>query len=370
LPSGGQGKVWVVRDKKRCESRDQIRGRILRSVAELSKAGEADRLKGADELISAIERMRDGDTTETQGVLKVLHSPEAGRESDPERARERMRREIKAMSDTSHSGLLRILDSDVAELWYVSEYHCRGTLSDRQDAFSGNVAAALRTMRNVVDGVAVLHRKGFVHRDIKPDNIFLSADSCLVLGDFGLVFSEEEGNQRISKTLDNVGSWDWMPEWAKGSRLDEVKASFDVFSLGKILWWMVSGQPVQKLKLWYFNNPNRADLNVEILFLEAPWIQLLNPLLAKCVVEHERDCLTSAADLLQEIDNCLAVINNNADVIADGVERTCKVCGLGRYHLIVDRSSTAMHNLGFVGGGPNFRVFKCGTCGHIQFFHC
>ncbi|MCY2986919.1 MAG: protein kinase [Planctomycetota bacterium] len=204
LPSGGQGKVWVVRDKKRCESRDQIRRRILGSVADLSKAGEADRLKGADALISAIEWMRDGDATETQGVLKVLHSAEAGRESDPERARERMRREIKAMSDTSHSGLLRILDSDVAGLWYVSEYHCRGTLSDRQDAFSGNVAAALRTIRNVVEGVAVLHGKGFAHRDIKPENIFLSADNRLVLGDFGLVFREEEGNERISKTLDNA----------------------------------------------------------------------------------------------------------------------------------------------------------------------
>ncbi|MCY2986920.1 MAG: hypothetical protein NTY19_03520 [Planctomycetota bacterium] len=95
----------------------------------------------------------------------------------------------------------------------------------------------------------------------------------------------------------------------------------------------------------------------------------MNPLLAKCVVEHERDCLTSATDLLQEIDKCLAVINNNADVIADGVERTCKVCGLGRYELAVNRSKTAMHNFGFMGCSDDFRVFKCGACGHIQFFH-
>ena len=104
-------------------------------------------------------------------------------------------------------------------------------------------------MRPLVEAVAALHEVKIIHRDIKPDNIFVT-DNGLVLGDFGIAHLEDKDNTRVSETYENVGSRDWMPPWAMGMRLDDVRPTFDVFGLGKVLWSMVSGK--SKLRLWYY----------------------------------------------------------------------------------------------------------------------
>ena len=69
---------------------------------------------------------------------------------------------------------------------------------------------ALEALRSLVRGVELLHSKAAVHRDIKPENIFVS-DARLVLGDFGIVYFEDEARARLSDSYENVGSHDWMP---------------------------------------------------------------------------------------------------------------------------------------------------------------
>ena len=86
-----------------------------------------------------------------------------------------------------------------------------------------------------------MHGKGLVHRDIKPENIFVDESEQLVLGDFGLVFFMDRDRTRLSDAYENVGSTDWMPGWATRMRIEEIKPSFDVFSLGKTIWSMVLG---------------------------------------------------------------------------------------------------------------------------------
>ena len=73
----------------------------------------------------------------------------------------------------------------------------------------------------------------------------------------------DPGGLRVTDTYENVGSRDWMPGWAYGKRMDEVRPDFDVFSLGKLLWSMVSGKPF--LRLWYFQ---ADEFNVEKMFPE------------------------------------------------------------------------------------------------------
>src|SRR6185436_16604940 len=128
----------------------------------------------------------------------------------------------------------------------------------------------------LVEGVATLHRSKQVHRDIKPDNIFVASDGRLVLGDFGLVFFEDDGHTRVSDTFENVGSRDWMPLWAQSMRIDEVEPNFDVFCLGKTLWYMVNGGG--KLLAWYFEDP-KFDLGRR--FPNRPEMRHMNILLGK-----------------------------------------------------------------------------------------
>jgi len=215
-----------------------------------------------------------------------------------------------------------------------------------------------------VAGVAELHSKGIIHRDIKPNNVFLSEKDGLVLGDFGLVFFADDKQSRLSATLENVGSRDWMPGWAQGQRIEDIRPTFDVFSLGKLLWSMVSGRSF--LRLWYFD---RDEFNVERYFPNEPYIKFANTILAKCVVQDEQSCLPDASALLQEVDRTLRVIERQGDLVSNTVTRTCKVCAIGTYRLAVDRNVIAAGNFGIAArGAHSLKIFTCSHCGHVQLF--
>src|SRR3972149_4165240 len=154
------------------------------------------------------------DYPNNQGALKILHQPKDAR--DFERAKERIEREIEAMTNLSHPNLLKILDADDDSKWFVSQYHFRGTLANNLNLFQGNISSALKAFRPLVEGVSLIHEKGYIHRDIKPQNIFLVSSDNLILGDFGIVFFQDPQHTRISDTYENVGSRDWMPGWATG----------------------------------------------------------------------------------------------------------------------------------------------------------
>ena len=319
------------------------------------------RSKALDEFRDVIGEITQSESSENLGALKVLHEPKDAR--DHERAEERIKREMKVMSQMAHSNLLKILDSDPNGKWFVSQYHPNGVLSEHLGSFKGDAAAALRAFRPLVDAVANLHAESIVHRDIKPHNVFLTEDTELILGDFGLIFFTDDQHTRLSATLENVGSRDWMPPWAMG-RIEKIDPSFDVFSLGKLLWSMVSGQSF--LRLWYFD---KAEFNIEQSFPDVPAMRFVNELLSKCVVEEKEHCLTDATALLGEVDSILLKIESHAEVLGNDIKRKCRVCGAGNYDLIVNQGITATRNFGISPAGVRcFKIFACRHCGHVQLF--
>ena len=296
------------------------------------------------------------------GALKILHAPDEARNFKD--AEDRLKRELKAMQQADHPNLLEVEDFNLEEKWFVSKYYPNGTLKDRSGWFTGQVERALTAIRPVVAGVARLHRKGFVHRDIKPENIFIDEREQLVLGDFGLVFFEDPGYTRISGTYENVGSTDWMPSWATRMRIENINPSFDVFSLGKTIWSMVSRDPI--LLLWYHRE---EEFDLEKMFPDRSEMALLNDLFDKCIVEDEKDCLKNAGLLLNEIDSLLGALSLGAGPISDS-EHPCRVCGFGKYQLTVDRNPTNTYNFGLRQTGSNaFKIFVCDNCGHVQLFY-
>jgi len=362
LGEGGQGKVYRVLNM---EINASVTNRLISSLRNLVTAvsNRETRQRNYDEFSDALLEMLRMQDLSQQAALKVLHKPEDAR--DPKLAVERIRREIDVMSQNLHPNLIEILDIDPDSGWYVSKLYSRETLADRSKMFKGNLLKALKALRPIVEGVAVLHEKGYVHRDIKPENIFLNSQGHLVLGDFGLVHFEDDKHNRISLTYENVGTRDWMPPWAMGMRIDKVKPSFDAFSLGKVLWSMISGKPV--LQLWYFN---RESFNVEKLFPKSRPMPFANLLFAKCIVEEETDCLPNAGALLQEIDKTITRITFGADPIDLNVKRPCKVCGIGDYvHLSGNDNAIDTRNFGLEPTGDRkMRIFTCSHCGNIQLF--
>ena len=367
IGSGGQGRVYKVFDTKRFGTTEEFRRWFQYSLHRLSleKPNASTYNEDFERLENSILTLVALQDPSQYCALKVLHKPEEARDS--KNAEDRIRKEIDAMAKVSHPNLLRVVDFDAEAKWFVSPFFSRGTLASHKLLFAGEFVRSLRAIRPLVAGVAELHKSGIVHRDIKPQNVFLDQNGGLVLGDFGLVFFTDEKHSRISNTFENVGSRDWMPAWAMGMRIEDIKPSFDVFSLGKLLWSMVSGLPV--LRLWYYQSD---QFNVEKLFPKAPFIQFANVLFAKCIVEDEADCLKDANALLSEIDNLLQRIEYNADLIGPESTIRCKVCGVGYYKIRADENERTEvgSSFGFkTYSSVIYRIYTCTSCGNVQFFH-
>lgn len=188
-----------------------------------------------------------------------------------------------------------------------------------------------------------------------------------MLGDFGLVFFSDEAKTRISDTYENVGSRDWMPPWAYGKRVEDLTPSFDVFSLGKVLWAMISGKTL--LPLWYHRE---EAYDLVRLFPEDPHVPYINALLDKCIKQRqEEDGFPTAMELLAQIDRLLQIMKRDGELLREAIVRVCRVCGYGRYQLIIDEKSrpgmardVGIHSVGQI----QWRIFKCDRCGHAQMF--
>ena len=116
-------------------------------------------------------------------ALKVLHS-----ELGAVLGTERFLREVETAAGLQHPHILPVFDSGEAagRLWYTMPY-VEGESLRAQLAREGAlpVAAAVRVLRDLLEGLAHAHRRGVVHRDVKPENVLLALRHALI-ADFGV----------------------------------------------------------------------------------------------------------------------------------------------------------------------------------------
>ena len=300
-----------------------------------------------------------GESQAPLGALKELLPFKEGVADDEATALERMKRELATLESVNHPSLVKVLDSNLDQKWFVMEFFERGTLSGHlETSYKGRVIDALKAFRPIVDAVAALHIKKVVHRDIKPDNIFVASDDHLVLADCGLAF-KLENQERLTMTLENVGTRDFQPPWSYGMRLADVQPAFDVFSLAKVLWAMVSGRP--KFPLWYFDRPT---YDLREMFPDEPAVQFLHELLKKCVVESESEMrLRDAGELLGEIDTVAAAVSYGRQLPGRNAPMRCQFCGVGIY-----QPSDPYPIVGNLHTTAKRAYYVCGHCGHLESF--
>ncbi len=173
-------------------------------------------------------------------VVKILHS---GMRADPDLA-ERFVREARLGGGLSHPNLAQILDLSADYTWAVMEL-IDGLPLDERLRREGPlpVALALEVARQTLDGLAYLHRKGSVHRDVSPDNLMLTryddGRPLVKLIDLGIAKSLR-GTGRITAEGMFLGKPRYAsPEQITGDRID---ARSDLYSFGLVLYELLTGR--------------------------------------------------------------------------------------------------------------------------------
>ena len=196
--------------------------------------------------MGAVYRARDS-RLEREVAIKVLPDHLA---EDPN-ALARFEREAKAVAALSHPNILAIHDFGAHEgtAFAVMELLEGETLRGRltRAALPWRTAAELAVA--IADGLCAAHAKGIIHRDLKPENLFLTADGRVKILDFGLArvesplsaTAETRSNQpALTDPGTIMGTVGYMsPEQVRGQVVD---ARSDLFSLGCVLYEMVTGQ--------------------------------------------------------------------------------------------------------------------------------
>jgi serine/threonine-protein kinase len=180
-------------------------------------------------------------------AIKLLH-PEFSRDED---TRSRFLQEGYAANQVNHPGVVRILDDDTTEegvAFLVMELLEGELLERRRQRLGGRLEAreVYEVADQLLDVLAAAHEKGIVHRDIKPDNLFLTMEGRLKVLDFG--FAQMKTGVRKEQTATGflLGTPGFMsPEQAVGAR-GQVDAKTDIWAVGATLFTLLSGLPVHE----------------------------------------------------------------------------------------------------------------------------
>lgn len=166
-------------------------------------------------------------------ILKRLKNP---------RRQDRFERELLSMERLENSSrIVRLVDSGAvkseAKNYYVME-RGDGSLEELAPPGGYEVEDALRIFREIVLAAGEIHAAQIIHRDLKPANIILFSGQPKI-GDLGLSLLSDL--PRVTPTEEAVGPRYYMaPELEHGRNLD-VDARADLYSLGKLLYWLLSG---------------------------------------------------------------------------------------------------------------------------------
>ncbi|MBD0348607.1 MAG: serine/threonine protein kinase [Thermoleophilia bacterium] len=235
-------------------------------------------------------------------AIKILHEQFA-RDED---AVARFRREARAVAQLTHPSIVTVIDrgEEDGRPYIVFEYVEGETLKQlllREGALP--VERALETALEIARALEAAHRRGLLHRDVKPQNVLLAEDGRAKVTDFGIARARGADGLTITGTV--LGTSDYIPpEQARG---EPTGAPADVYSLGAVLYELLTGEvpyegdnPVT-VAMRHVRDPVPSVRNHR---RDVP--ERVDGLVRRALAKDPADRFASMSEVIAELEACLA----------------------------------------------------------------
>lgn len=217
-------------------------------------------------------------------VLKLSHEEALTGEEDE------LRREARVLADFDHPHLVRVLHYDLFDgrPYLVMEHVAGQNLAQWAGGARPPQLDAVRLVARIARGLAAAHRRGVVHRDLKPANVLIDEQGEPRIIDFGLAWHRHGWDEAGDNDSTIAGTVAYMPPEQARGELDRVGPRSDIFGLGGILYFLLTGQSL-------FMQPGERDF--QRVLARARKCDFDGNLLARTGVSSEvvRICLRALA---------------------------------------------------------------------------
>src|SRR6266480_4134737 len=220
----------------------------------------------------------------------------------------RFRREAEAVASLDHPNILpihEVSESEEGLPFFSMKYATGGSLRAAALALRAKPRECVRLMAKVARAIDFAHGKGILHRDLQPGNILLDENGEPMVSDFGLAKWLDQTSD-LTRTLETLGTPGYIAPEQTECPADKLTCAADVYSLGAILFYLLTGRPP-------FVGPNVLSVIHQAAAIPAPRLRSFAPsldrdletIVARCLESDPNARYQSAEALAEDLEHWL-----------------------------------------------------------------
>jgi len=288
----------------------------------------------------------------------------------------RFKQEIKICQSLKHPNIISIksYELEAKDPYFIMDY-CEGGNLTNHDVQNMKPDEILKILLKVCFGINHAHKSNFIHRDIKPENILINKDVFEpIVSDFGLGYSLEDEIQNTA-THEIVGSRYYVAPELREGKVEKRHPNQDVYSIGKLLYWMVMGKNIDR------ENHREKENNISNK-LSGPSCDFINNFLDKTIAYEPEKRFQELDTIVTLLDKLIKRIEKGGNTVNIKDPQYCQYCGVGKYHIygekLLDPSYTGEERakiirqlnvqFGITPSNTIWLVLVCDHCSNVQKF--